>query len=90
MKTLADFKRSLIVGSKWLVCNGRMQRIQTVLRVQSNAVVFLREPGVESWLHFPKASEFGINSNGEAEIYYREDLLNYQPREVALKYSKIK
>lgn len=90
MKNLTDFKKRLIIGSKWLVRSGLKQRIQTVLRIQSNAVIFLREDNCESYLYFPKSSEFSVNDKGEAEIFFKEDKLNNERRKLALTYSEIK
>lgn len=75
MKTLADFKRSLTIGSRWgafHVPSGTHLGIGEVVAVKSNSVAFKRE-GKErpSWLDFPKASNFKAY-NEYAEIYWQD------------------
>lgn len=73
MKTLADFKRSMQLGSEWL--RKHVNEIDFVSRTVTKVCkdhVYLMDSisGKEARLDFPKASEFEINSNGEALIYW--------------------
>ena len=72
MKTLADFKRAMQVGTvlKRKHVNEAGESLRTVSRVKSNGIWLLAENGKEAFLGFPKASEFEINGDGEAEIYW--------------------
>ena len=97
MKTLADFKRALVLGSKWSAYNEQCGElgIREVEKVQKESVAFKNEQGKISWLQFPKASEFGVNSNGEAQIYWPATY-TYEgverveiPRKLILTYTKI-
>lgn len=97
MKTLADFKRALVLGSKWRAYNeycGDLG-IREVEKLQKESVCFKTEQGKTSWLQFPKATEFEINSKGQALIYWPA---NYAyngvdrveiPRKLILTYTKI-
>jgi len=75
MKTLSDFKRAMQLGSEWL--RKHVNEIdffsRTVIKVCKDHV-YLKDSisGKEARLDFPKASEFKINENGEAEIYWPE------------------
>jgi len=100
MKTLADFKRALTLGSKWkytyfqwdgenAIPYLQTQCVREVGKVQSNAVAFLTDKRTLSYLHFPKSSEFQINDRGEAEIYFPADVLYNLPRRLVLTYSKV-
>ena len=73
MKTLADFKRALTLGSKWhaMHASGQDIGIRTVAKVQTESVAFKRDDREElSWVYFPKASLFSISESGEALIYW--------------------
>ena len=65
MKTLADVKREMVVGSEWEAFSyfGNCT-IGTVAvhRKQSNAVTFLRN-GKESWFYFPKAKDISFQDD---------------------------
>ncbi len=94
MKTLADFKRALQIGTKWhatYVPNNRDMGIRTVCLVQGGSVGFLREdstaPEDLSYLDFPKAQDFAVNANGEVEIYQR--YCESSERVLLLKYKQI-
>lgn len=88
MKSLADFKRKAIVGSRFLRrLRDCPDRIVTVAYVQSNAVVFIPRDGkmervqenphrYGSWWRFPKASECRFE-NGELIWIHPEDGLEY-------------
>ena len=89
MKTLTDFKRALVLGSIWncIDCrNGRSMGDRTVSVVQKNAVAFLTVNGTNSWLRFPKASDYEFN-NGYAEIYQPANTFYSSPSELVLKYN---
>ena len=72
MKTLADFKRAMVKGSKWYRKHANEESYveRTVSRVCSDHVWVMDNEGKESCLDFPKATLFSVNSNGEAEIYW--------------------
>lgn len=91
MKTLADFKRALTIGSKWqaLHASGQDLGVREVAKVQSSSVAFKREGKEDfSWLEFPKATEFQINERGEAEIYWPACEVYEKPRRLILTYRK--
>lgn len=71
MRTLADFKRALKVGSKWELRNhlwdGMPLAIRIVEKIQSKAVAFRVKDGL-TWLTFPKAKQVKIR-DGVVEIY---------------------
>lgn len=73
MKTLADFKRALTIGSRWVTFHNRYNNSmgeREVVALKSNAVGFKNpQTGNISWLDFPKASNFRVNELGSAEIY---------------------
>lgn len=84
MKTLADFKRELTLGSIWEGYNWIINvtlGIREVAIVQRNGVAFMNpKTNNHSWLYFPKAENLKIN-NGIVEIYSRDNgklLLTYQ------------
>lgn len=98
MKTLADFKRALTIGSKWEAthASGINLGVGIVEIINTTGVAFKRE-GKEnpSWLNFPKASEFKINDLGECEIYWPATY-TYQgverveiPKKLVLTYRKL-
>ena len=57
MKTLADVKRKMTLGSKWrcvrLFEGGKDLGVREVGKVQGNAVAFLKPDGKLSWLWWP-------------------------------------
>ena len=72
MKTLADFKRKMKVGSLWYRKHWAQERavLRTVIKVCSDHVYVKEIHSTQAIrLDFPKASEFAINENGQAEIY---------------------
>lgn len=84
MKTLADLKRALSVGSKWQGFHHFQNRdlgVREVSKVQSKAVAFAT-PGGDSWLEFPKASQVKfdadgngftlVNDQGQAVLSYKQ------------------
>lgn len=87
MKTLADFKRALTVGSMWRVTwlDGSTST-RPVHKVQSNGVYFALPDGRNSFLDFPKAFDFAINEHGQALIYGRT---GKEERQVILKYERV-
>jgi len=95
MKTLADFKRAMQIGSQWyrkhVHENDWTER--TVTKVGSGYVSVATNEGKEVRLDFPKASEFEVNANGEAEIYWPAVYSTYDnslqsPRRLVLTYRK--
>jgi hypothetical protein len=76
VKTLADFKRALTVGSKWEGFNHYYQSsfgVREVSKVQSNSFAFktINSKGEEtnSWSDFPKAKDIKFKEDGTVEIY---------------------
>ena len=67
MKTLADVKRKMTLGSKWRCVRVSNQGIDTGVReigkVQTNAVAFVRPDGKLSWLWWPKAKDVQVEEN---------------------------
>ncbi len=89
MKTLADFKRALTIGSKWYgihVSERHELGIREVVIVQNNCVAFSTEKG-PSYLYFPKATEFAVDDDGYACIFYRASVA--YARQLVLKYRKV-
>ena len=68
MKTLADVKRKMTLGSKWhcvqLFEGGKDLGVREVGTVQTNAVAFLKHDGKLSWLWWPKAKDVQVDKNG--------------------------
>lgn len=93
MKNLSDFKRELKIDTVWEVKSFGKTRIQKVVKIRSNSIVWSIKIEEEflgySYLYFPKATEFQINSQGEAEIWFKEDILNNCPTRLAVTYRKI-
>lgn len=91
MKTLADFKREMQVGTKWM--RKYAQESEYVLKIvgasYSTQVYLEDEKGKGTWLDFPKATEFEINSQGEAEIYWPAHEAHGIPRRLVLTYRKV-
>lgn len=88
MKTLADFKRALIVGSKWKTYNHLCGDLGVgeVIKVRSKDLIFERigKNGEKkiSYFEFPKASDFEVDNEGNVNIYWdycgnRELILTY-------------
>lgn len=65
MKTLADFKRALSLGSKWKLQNHlfNFEREQVVTATFSNQVQFTTNNNTVSGLYFPKARNIKCNDN---------------------------
>lgn len=67
MKTLADVKRKMTLGSKWhsvqLFEGGRDLGVREIGKVQGNAVAFLKHDGKLSWLWWPKAKDVRVEEN---------------------------
>lgn len=98
MKTLADFKRALTVGSKWHATsydsrgNPMTLGCRSVAKIQSNSVAFSRpDTHALSWLQFPKASEFAIDENGDVEIWWpaHNEPSFKTERKLAVRYKRI-
>jgi hypothetical protein len=91
MKTLAEFKRALKVGSVWNcihVLNENRSGDRIVVKVQANSVCFLTQDGTNSWLNFPRASEYEFD-NGYVKIYAPACELNDIPRRLLLTYKQV-
>lgn len=67
MKTLADVKRKMALGSKWYCVrvfnNNEDMGVREIGKVQSNAVAFLKPDGKLSWLWWPKAKDVQVEGN---------------------------
>lgn len=77
MKNLTEFKRALVVGSKWEcfdMTNEKRNGIRTVKKLQTNSVQFewVNQNGVNEtpWLEFPKAAFCTFNEDA-ITIYTR-------------------
>lgn len=90
MKTLADFKRAMFVGSVWYRKHYQINEFEkrTVVKSDTTGVWVEDENGKRAKLDFPKASEFEINQNGEAEIYWSACEVYEKPRRLILTYKK--
>lgn len=76
MKTLADFRRALKVGTRWEGFNHYYQSsfgVREVSKVQSNSFAFknTKDNGEvsNSWSDFPKAKDIKFREDGTVEIY---------------------
>lgn len=71
MKTFADVKRNMKLGTKWrcihLFDNTDMG-VRKVGKVQTNAVAFLKLDGKLSWLYWPKAKEICVNDENSFTV----------------------
>lgn len=67
MKTLADVKRKMTLGSKWhcvrVFNNNENMGVREIGKVQSNAVAFLKPDGKLSWFWWPKAKDVQVEGN---------------------------
>ena len=67
MKTLADVKRKMTLGSKWhcvrVFNNNENIGVREIGKVQTNAVAFLKPDGKLSWLWWPKAKDVQVEGN---------------------------
>lgn len=67
MRTLADVKRKMTLGSKWecvqLFEGGQDLGVREIGIVQGNAVAFLKLDGKLSWLWWPKAKDVRVEEN---------------------------
>ncbi len=90
MKTLADFKRAMQVGTVWYRKHVNEKEFvkRTIASVHSNHVYVMDEEGKKAMLDFPKATEFEINEKGEAEIYWPASEVYEKPRRLILTYRK--
>jgi hypothetical protein len=93
MKTLADFKRALTIGSKWHTFHNDSNSDMGIgVVVQRNTVgaYFLRE-GKErpSFMDFPKADLFEVNEDGSVSIFWPEDAIWNLPRRKVLTYKQV-
>jgi hypothetical protein len=75
MKTLADFKRALVIGSEWEAFNHYYQSslgIRAVGKVQSNCFAFITYRNGESnlsYCDFPLSKDIKFREDGTVEIY---------------------
>ena len=61
MKSIAEFKRKMIVGSQWVFVSSwspkPITRTCTISQSNSFALTSVRNPGENSWCDWPKAKE---------------------------------
>jgi hypothetical protein len=87
MKTIADIKRKLVVGSKWSCLwecrnTGKDMGIREVAVVQSNSFGFRNpETGNVSWCDWPKKSEVVFMSEITFRIIHGDIFLTYTLKE---------
>lgn len=94
MRTLADFKRAIEVGTKWEGFNylyNRSMGVREVSKVKSGKFSFrtIRESGeiVDSWMDFPKASEIEFKEGDMVTIYYIDSYT--KERKPMMSYKKV-
>lgn len=65
MKSLAEFKRSLVLCDTYQVFNSRSNtaRIATITKLQSNSFA-LSSPNGDSWIQYPPAKQVTFINNG--------------------------
>ena len=79
MKTLADFKRALTLGSTWEAINYLRPDnplnlgIRQVSIKQTNRVAFKTPSGNDSWLDFDKADCYEFIDNNIVKCYWGDD-----------------
>lgn len=95
MRTLADFKRALTLGSKWKTHYHPLHEYWgkgEVVKVTGKAVAFKREGlASHSWLDFPPATHIRFNDEGGVEIYaikYNNNEPTKELGELILTYTK--
>jgi hypothetical protein len=95
MKTLADFKRALTIGSKWDTYHDLDKTslgLGVVCKTQSNGVYLKRNiNGVikDCFLDFPKADLFKVNSDDSVSIFWPANESWDLPRRKVLTYKKV-
>lgn len=91
MITLADFKRAMSVGSRWIRkhVNEEMSVEVEVIRASSTHAWVRYPDGKEARLDFPKASEFEVSEDMEALLYWPESKAYDMPRRLILTYKKV-
>lgn len=81
MKTLADVKRKMTLGSKWqcvrIFNNNEDLGVREIGKVQTNAVAFLKPDGKLSWLWWPKSKDMQINGNSFTILHGGRPHLRY-------------
>lgn len=72
MKTLADFKRAMSVGTKWEGFNHYYNSslgVRECSKSQTDSFAFRTEKGENSWSDYPKAKDIKFLEDGTVEIY---------------------
>lgn len=76
MKTIADIKRAMILGSQWhCIHHGFSPNwtetdmgIRPISIVQSNSVAFKTSKGTDSWIQFPKKAQVIFHNENSFSI----------------------
>ena len=80
MKTLADVKRKMTLGTKWhcvRVSDNEDMGIREIGKVQKNAIAFHRLDGELSWLWWPKAKDVQVQGDSFTILKDGEPTLRY-------------
>ena len=81
IKTIADFKRAMIVGTRWQASHRYIDGnptppkdlgIREVGKVQSNSFAFKTGRDRLSWCNWPKKAEFSTADNGNTVVIRNE------------------
>lgn len=96
MKTLADFKRALSLGSKWHTKHAKYGTdigIRAVSKVKSNGVCFktvsIYGDTFDSYFYWPKASNVKFREDGTVEIWAEARPEWNEPAYCMLTYKKV-
>jgi hypothetical protein len=82
---LSQFKKQLKLGQIYTAYNHIDEKhlgIREVSKIQTNAVVFKRQDGKESWLFFPKAADFRSIDGNTFQVYENEKLILTYRRQI--------
>ncbi len=71
MKTLADLKRAMQLGTLWECfhhASNKSRGVRMITLAQTNAVAF-NTPSKRSWFDFPLAKDLKFKDDGSVEVY---------------------
>ena len=91
MKSVADIKRAMVLGSKWKAFHHPFSKdmgIREIGKVMSNQVAFKTETGSLSYIDFPKKKDVVFNSPDSFTIFYTDDVNRGKP-EAVLTYERV-
>ena len=87
MRTLADFKKAMQLGTSWHAYNHLSKcdmGVRVVSKAQSNRFAFRTTRNTDSWCEFPKANDIEFVDVNTVNIYER----NAETKNLMLTYTK--